>query len=99
MDGSECDWGRVLACDPPRRIVVAWQTNVNGDAWVYDPDPSHVSEFEVTFREQPDGQTRVELEHRNAVLRCCTGHTKGRSRVWNRPLSWARSEGLEPPTF
>ena len=64
-DGSECDWGKVLACDPPRRIVVAWQITANGDAWVYDPDLSHASEFEVTFREQPDGQTRVELEHRN----------------------------------
>ena len=65
VDGSECEWSRVLACDPPRRIVVAWQITVNGDAWVYDPDPSHASEFEVTFREQPGGQTRVELEHRN----------------------------------
>ena len=25
---------------------------------------SHASEFEATFREQSDGQTRVELEHR-----------------------------------
>ena len=23
VDGSECEWGTVLACDPPRRIVVA----------------------------------------------------------------------------
>jgi uncharacterized protein YndB with AHSA1/START domain len=65
IDGSECDWGTVLACDPPRRIVVAWQITARGDAWVYDPDLSRASEFEVAFREQPDGQTRVELEHRN----------------------------------
>jgi hypothetical protein len=34
---------------------------------------------------------------------CCTpllyGHEKGRSRDWNRPLTCAHSEGLEPPTF
>lgn len=65
VDGSECEWGRVLACEPPHRIVVAWQITAAGDAWVYDPDISHASEFEVTFREQPDGGTLVELEHRH----------------------------------
>ncbi|MGO8889229.1 MAG: SRPBCC family protein [Streptosporangiaceae bacterium] len=65
VDGSECEWGRVLACEPPHRIVVAWQITESDGAWVYDPDLSHASEFEATFREQPDGQTRVELEHRH----------------------------------
>jgi uncharacterized protein YndB with AHSA1/START domain len=65
VDGSECDWGRVLTCDPPHRIVVSWQITANGDDWVYDPDPSRASEFEVTFVPQPDGGTRVELEHRH----------------------------------
>ena len=65
VDGSECEWGTVLACDPPRRIVVAWQITAQEDTWIYDPDLSRASEFEVTFREQLDGQTRVELEHRN----------------------------------
>jgi uncharacterized protein YndB with AHSA1/START domain len=55
----------VLACDPPHRIVVSWQINANGDDWFPDPDPAHASEFEVTFTAQPDGQTRVELEHRH----------------------------------
>jgi uncharacterized protein YndB with AHSA1/START domain len=65
VDGSECDWGTVLACDPPHRIVVSWQINANDDDWFLDPDPSHASEIEVTFTGLPDGQTRVELEHRN----------------------------------
>jgi uncharacterized protein YndB with AHSA1/START domain len=65
VDGSECEWGRVLACDPPHRIVVSWQITANGDDWVLDPHPAHASEFEVTFVPQPDGQTRVELEHRH----------------------------------
>ena len=65
VDGSECDWGTVLACDPPYRILVTWQITARGGDWVYDPDPSHASEFEVTFVPQPDGQTRVELEHRH----------------------------------
>jgi uncharacterized protein YndB with AHSA1/START domain len=65
VDGTECEWGRVLACEVPNRIVVAWQITADGDAWVYDPDISRASEFEVTFQEQPDGRTLVELEHRN----------------------------------
>ena len=68
VDGSECEWGQVLARDPPHRIVVAWQITAHPDAWVYDPDLSRASEFEVNFREQPDGQTLVELEHRNIGL-------------------------------
>jgi uncharacterized protein YndB with AHSA1/START domain len=65
VDGSECDWGQVLACEPPHRIVVSWQINANDDTWFADPDPARASEFEVTFVAQPDGQTRVELEHRH----------------------------------
>ncbi len=61
VDGSQCDWGRVLAWEPPHRLVLTWQ--INGQ-WQYDPDPQHASEIEVRFT--PDGpeQTTVELEHR-----------------------------------
>jgi len=27
VDGSECDWGRVRAWEPPHRLVVTWQIN------------------------------------------------------------------------
>lgn len=65
VDGTECEWGKVLVCEPPRRIVVAWQINEIDGKWDYDPDLSHASEFEVNFVPLPDGQTRVDLEHRN----------------------------------
>jgi uncharacterized protein YndB with AHSA1/START domain len=61
VDGSECDWGRVLVWEPPHRLVVTWQ--INGQ-FQYDPDPEHASEIEVRFTEDAPGQTRVELEHR-----------------------------------
>jgi DNA-binding transcriptional ArsR family regulator/uncharacterized protein YndB with AHSA1/START domain len=59
--GTECDWGRVLTWDPPRRVVLAWQI---GPDWQFDPEPTRASEVEVRFI--PDGEqaTRVELEHR-----------------------------------
>lgn len=61
-DGSECDWGRVLAWEPPHRLVVTWQ--INGE-WRFDPDPQHASEIEVLFTAAGPGRTMVELEHRN----------------------------------
>jgi uncharacterized protein YndB with AHSA1/START domain len=62
VDGSECDWGRVLAWEPPHRLVVTWQ--INGH-WQYDADPGHASEIEVRFTADGPGQTTVELEHRH----------------------------------
>jgi uncharacterized protein YndB with AHSA1/START domain len=62
IDGSECDWGRVLAWEPPHRLVVTWQ--VNG-YWQYDPDPDHASEIEIRFTADGPEQTVVELEHRH----------------------------------
>lgn len=60
VDGSECDWGKVLVFDPPGRLVVTWQINAQ---WEYDPDPDHASEIEVLFTEQ-NGQTKVDFQHR-----------------------------------
>ncbi|HEX5597391.1 MAG TPA: SRPBCC family protein [Micromonosporaceae bacterium] len=62
VDGSECEWGRVLVWEPPHRLVVTWQ--ING-AWQYDPDAEHASEIEVRFTADGAGRTVVELEHRH----------------------------------
>ena len=60
QSGEECDWGRVLALDPPRRILLAWQLTPE---WKFDPDPAKATEVEVLFSAEEDG-TRVTLEHR-----------------------------------
>lgn len=59
-DGSECDWGHVIAFDPPERVLLAWQLNAD-----FRYDPGLVTEVEVRFVEEGEGRTRVELEHRN----------------------------------
>ena len=61
VDGSECDWGRVLVWEAPERIVFTWQ--IGGD-WRFDPDPAHASEIEVRFHADGPEQTTVEVEHR-----------------------------------
>ncbi len=61
-DGSQCRWARVLAYDPPRRVVFTWDISPQ---WQIETDPARTSEVEVRF--VPDGELRtwVELEHRH----------------------------------
>ena len=61
-DGSECAWGRVLVWEPPSRFVLAWLLNPQ---WEPETDLAKASEVEITFRAEPDGSTRVDLEHRH----------------------------------
>jgi uncharacterized protein YndB with AHSA1/START domain len=58
--GKETQWGRVLAWEPPQRVLLAWQIN---SQWRYDPGLS--TELELIFEAQAGGGTRVTLEHRN----------------------------------
>ena len=58
-NGSEHQWGRVLAYDPPRRLVLAWQLTRE---FVYDPDFETI--VEINF-EETDGTTTVHFEHRD----------------------------------
>lgn len=59
--GFQCDWGRVLVWDPPRRLVFSWQI---GPDRAPQPDPAKAGEVEVSFTATKSGGTAVELEHR-----------------------------------
>jgi uncharacterized protein YndB with AHSA1/START domain len=60
-DGSECEWGVVLAWEPPRHVAVSW--HLDGDFRRWEPDMARTSRVDVRFRSIEDGSTIVELEH------------------------------------
>jgi uncharacterized protein YndB with AHSA1/START domain len=62
VDGSECRWARILAYDPPDRVVFSWDIDPR---WQIESDPEKTSEVEVRFTAETPERTRVELEHRH----------------------------------
>jgi uncharacterized protein YndB with AHSA1/START domain len=61
-DGTECRWARVLAYEPPDRVLFSWDI---GPRWEIESDTDNTSEVEVRFIAESPQRTRVELEHRN----------------------------------
>jgi uncharacterized protein YndB with AHSA1/START domain len=61
VDGSECRWARVLAFEPPHRIVISWDITPQ---WQIETNPDKTSEVEIRFIAEGAERTRVELEHR-----------------------------------
>ena len=82
VDGSECRWARVLAYEPPHRVVLSWDLSPQ---WQIESDPAKTSEWEVRFVAETAERTRVEIEHRNLdrhgegweAVRDGVGHDQG----------------------
>ena len=92
-DGSQCRWARVLAYEPPNRVVFSWDISPQ---WQLESDLANTSEVEVRFVTEGSDRTRVELEHRNLdrhgpgwqSMPDALGHDRG----W--PLYLSRFAGL-----
>lgn len=62
VDGSECRWARILAYEPPNRVMFSWDISPQ---WRVETDPEQTSEVEVRFVAEGSNRTRLELEHRH----------------------------------
>ena len=60
--GAECDWGRVLVWEPPKRLVVTWQLQPD---WSFSADNARASEVALEFFAEGAGTTRVDFVHRH----------------------------------
>lgn len=59
-DGSTCDWGRVLAWEPPRRVALGWQIT---PSFGPESDPDRASRIDVRLVPEGVERTRVTLVH------------------------------------
>jgi len=62
VDGSECRFARVLAYEPPSRLLLSWDINPR---WQIETELARTSEWEVRFTAEAENRTRVEIEHRH----------------------------------
>ena len=83
-DGSEVDVGKVVAWEPPHRLVLTWQITAQ---WQYDPAFS--TEVEVGFFAEGPRRTRVELEHRQ--LERFGGDAEAMKKTFDSDEAWVAS--------
>ena len=55
-------WGKVLAWEPPQRVVLSWHLDTKFE---FHEEMSLASELEFSFHSVGPRQTRVEFEHRH----------------------------------
>ena len=60
QDGTECDWGTVLAIDPPQHLQLSWEFT---PTWQPSGDPARASRVDVWFTSTGPDTTSVILEH------------------------------------
>ena len=97
VDGTECRWARILAYEPPLRVVFSWDISPQ---WSIVSDPAMSSEVEVRFEAETPRRTRVELEHRNIERHGpdWQGVARGVDSAQGWPLYRARFGALFPQT-
>jgi uncharacterized protein YndB with AHSA1/START domain len=88
-EGERCEWGTVLAWDPPHRVTFSWHLGPEHDQpdWKFDPDMSKASEVEIRFTAEGPGATLVELQH-SKLERHGKGYEQLRA-IFDGPDAWS----------
>lgn len=60
--GAECEWGSVIAYEPPKKLVLAWHLQPD---FKFSADKARASEVVLEFVSEGPESTRVEFEHRH----------------------------------
>lgn len=81
--GNQCDWGTVLAWEPPHKVSLSWHL---GPDWKFNADLAKASEVEIRFIAEGSA-TLVELEHRG-LERHGEGYEQLRAAL-DSPDAWA----------
>jgi uncharacterized protein YndB with AHSA1/START domain len=89
VEGDQCDWGKVLAWDPPHRVTFSWHVGPGHDQpeWKADPDLAKASEIEIRFIPLGPETTLVELEH-SRLERHGEGYEQLRA-IFDGPGAWS----------
>jgi uncharacterized protein YndB with AHSA1/START domain len=89
VDGAECDWGKVLAYDPPRRVTFSWHVGPGHDSpeWKFEPNIEMASEVEILFTAEGPSVTLVELTH--SKLERHGGDSEKLRNLFDGPGAWA----------
>jgi len=87
-NGEHCDWGTVLAWDPPHRVTFSWHVGPGHDSpgWVADMDMARASEVEIRFIPEGPNDTLVELTH-SKLERHGEGYEQLRA-IFDGPGAW-----------
>jgi len=87
VDGSECRWARVLAYEPPNRLLLTWDISPQ---WQIETNPDRTSEWEVRLIAGPVLKSNIGISNAMAkagracavaltaikVGRCISGDSK-----------------------
>ncbi len=88
-EDNQCEWGKVLAWDPPHLVTFSWHVGPGHDQpdWTFDPDPAKSSEVEIRFTAESPTATLVELTH-SKLERHGEGYEQLRA-IFDGPGAWS----------
>ncbi len=93
VEGQQCDWGTVLAWDPPRHVAFSWhvapprRAGADPTKWEYDADMARASRVDVRFEAEGAESTLVELVH-SGLERHGADHAQLRA-AFEAPNAWS----------